>query len=130
MPSRNKSRRIFHARIGFGVWAAAIVAATVPWHDFVGHTHWQKVQWIPFVSPPVRLVDIVVNLLLYAPLGYEFIRASASRSRRWHALTLAASLSLAIETSQLYSHSRFPSLQDVVCNVAGAWLGAIWAGRQ
>src|SRR6266545_7808520 len=36
------------ARIGFGVWSVVIVAATIPWTDLVGHTHWQKVQWIPF----------------------------------------------------------------------------------
>lgn len=130
MPDRNKAGRIFRARLGLGVWLAAIAAATVPWTDFVGHTHWQKVQWMPFVSPPVRLVDILVNFLLYVPLGYGVIRASTFRGRSWHAAAMAASLSLAIESSQLYSHSRFPSLQDVLCNVAGAWLGATWAGRQ
>ncbi|MCU1384004.1 MAG: hypothetical protein JWL71_2701 [Acidobacteria bacterium] len=110
-----------------GVWTLAIVAATVPWTDFVGHTHWQKVQWIPFVSPPVKLLDTVVNILLYIPFGYGFIRASASRRRPWQGAAIAAALSFAAEASQLYSHSRFPSLQDVVCNVSGAWLGAWWA---
>lgn len=130
MPGPNRAGATLHARIAFGLWLAAIVAATVPWTDFVGHAHWQKVQWIPFVSPPVSLVDIVVNILLYVPFGYGCIRASAFRGRAWHAVAMAALLSLAIESSQLYSHSRFPSLQDIVCNVAGAWLGAIWAGRQ
>jgi glycopeptide antibiotics resistance protein len=121
-------RNTFLARIGFGVWSALIVAATVPW-DFVGHTHWQKVQWIPFRSPPVKLFDIVGNIALYLPFGYTMVRASAGRARVWHAVGLAAVLSLTLEWSQLYSHSRFPSVQDVVCNVSGAWVGAWLATR-
>ena len=71
MPCRNSGGRVFRARIVFGVWTAVIVAATVPWTDLVGHTHWGKVQWIPFVSPPVKLLDVVGNILLYAPFGYQ-----------------------------------------------------------
>ncbi len=112
------------------MWSAVIVAATVPWTDFVGHTHWQKVQWIPFRSPPVRLLDVVVNIVLYLPFGYQLVRASASRARVWHAVALAGALSLTVEWSQLYSHSRFPSLQDVVCNILGSWIGAWWATRR
>jgi glycopeptide antibiotics resistance protein len=112
------------ARIGFGVWSAVIVAATVPWTDFVGHTHWQNVQWIPFRSPPVKLIDVAVNIAFYAPFGYQFARGFAPRARVLHAIVLAGALSLVLEWSQLYSHSRFPSTQDVVCNVMGAWLGA------
>ena len=90
----------------------------------VGHTHWQKVQWIPFVSPPVKLIDIVVNVWLYVPFGYTLARASRTRGRAWHAVALAAVLSIGVEWSQLYSHSRFPSVQDVLCDVLGAWAGA------
>jgi hypothetical protein len=46
-----------------------IALVVVPWGDFQGHTHWAKVGWIPFVSPPVRLRDMVANLLLFAPFG-------------------------------------------------------------
>ncbi len=118
------------APVACGVWSAVIVAATVPWTDFVGHTHWQKVQWVPFRSPPVRVIDVIVNILLYLPLGYTLLRASAPRARVWHAVAVASVLSLAAEWSQLYSHSRFPSLQDVVCNVFGAWVGARLAIRR
>lgn len=123
---RHSSR--FPARVGFGVWSAIIVAATVPWTDLVGHTHWQKVQWIPFRSPPVEPLDIVVNIVMYVPFGHQFVRASAPRARVWHAVALAGALSLILEWSQLYSHSRFPSLQDVACNILGAWIGA-WLQR-
>jgi glycopeptide antibiotics resistance protein len=125
----NSHQAVVRARIAFGVWTAIILAVTVPWTDLVGHTHWGKVQWIPFVTPPVKLLDIVVNLLLYVPFGYGLIRASPPRVRGWHVVAIAGSLSLAVEWSQLYSHSRFPSTQDLLCNVSGAWAGAAWAGR-
>ena len=62
------------AAIAFGIWSAVILAVTVPWTDFVGHTHWGKVQWIPFVSPPVKPLDIAGNVLLYLPFGYCWTR--------------------------------------------------------
>jgi len=124
------SRRILRARLAFGAWSVVIAAATVPWTSFVGHTHWQKVQWVPFISPPVKALDILGNILLYVPFGYQLIRASPPRVRGWHAAALAGSLSLAVEWSQVYSHSRFPSMQDLLCNVSGAWLGAAWANRR
>lgn len=131
MPHRNSTSSVSggrfsgaQARIGFGVWSALIVAATVPWTDLLGHSHWQKVQWIPFHSQPVKFFDVVVNMALYFPFGYQLLRAFPSRARVWHAVALATALSLTIEWSQLYSHSRFPSVQDVVCNIGGSWIGA------
>jgi len=118
------------AWIAFGIWSAVIVAATVPTTDFVSHTHWQKVQWIPFISPPVKLVDVVVNIGLYLPFGYTLARASGPRFRAWRAVALAGVLSVTLEWSQLYSHSRFPSLQDVLCDVSGAWIGTWLASRR
>jgi glycopeptide antibiotics resistance protein len=107
-----------------------IVLAVVPWGDFQGHTHWAKVGWIPFVSPPVRLRDIVANLLLFMPFGAAV--AVNVRSRRIAiAAVSAATLSFAGETLQLYSHQRFPSATDLVMNTAGAVLAACivaWRG--
>jgi glycopeptide antibiotics resistance protein len=122
--------RASRAWAAFAVWSAVILGVTVPWTDTVGHTHWQKVQWIPFVSPPVKLIDIVVNVGLYFPFGYALARASRTRGRTWHAVALAAVLSIGVEWSQLYSHSRFPSVQDVLCDVLGAWAGARSATRK
>lgn len=88
-----------------------------------------KVQWIPFSSPPVKPIDIIANVLLYLPFGSLVVARSANRRRRWIAVGLAAALSLATEWTQVYSHSRFPSVQDALCNVLGAWAGAWWAER-
>ena len=92
------------------------------------HSHWSRVQWIPFVTPPIKLIDIVVNILLYMPFGYWFVRAGG-RQRTGLAAVCAAALSLVTEWTQLYSHSRFPSLTDVTNNIIGSALGA-WIAKQ
>lgn len=101
-----------------------IVAAVIPWGDFQGHTHWGKVGWIPFVSPPVRLSDIVANILLFFPFGAAV--ALNVRGSRCVAVATAsgALLSFLGEWAQLYSHTRFPSATDLVTNTVGAALGA------
>jgi glycopeptide antibiotics resistance protein len=104
------------------LWTAVILLAVVPWTSYQDHSHWARVQWIPFVTPPIKLRDLVANVLLYVPFGYWSMRLGA-RPRAWRGLVLAAVLSLGTEFTQVYSHGRFPSLTDVVCNVTGAWLG-------
>jgi glycopeptide antibiotics resistance protein len=105
--------------------ASALVAllVIVPWGDFHGHTHWDEVGWIPFVSWPVRNRDIVVNLLLCAPLGIA--SALYFRSRVLAAAVIAFVVSLFGESLQVFSHSRFPSATDLLCNVAGAIAAAL-----
>lgn len=117
-----------------GVMAAALFALVVitPWGDFQGHTHWDEVGWIPFMSPPVRVRDIVLNLLLFAPLGL----ASALQLRFpvIAAALIAFVVSLFGEWLQVYSHSRFPSATDLVCNICGAvltsWLVGSYGRRR
>jgi len=90
----------------------------------VGHSHWSKVAWIPFDPRPARIrpFDVAGNLLLCAPLG---VVAGLSFTRGpLIAGALALALSLFVETMQLYTHSRFPSATDVVCNVTGAVVAA------
>ena len=103
-----------------------IVLVVFPWGDFQGHTHWQKVGWIPFVSPPVRLSDIVANTLLFMPFGAAVMVNSTRRGKTMLAVAVlaGAALSFAGEATQLYSHARFPSATDLVCNTFGAFLGA------
>jgi glycopeptide antibiotics resistance protein len=107
------------------LWTGLIVLVVFPWFHYQNHTHWQRVAWIPFVSPPIKIRDIVVNLLLYAPWGYFGARAMRSR-QVWVVVALAAMLSLVTEWSQLYSHGRFPSATDLTCNILGACAGAMY----
>ncbi len=107
---------------------ALIVLAVFPWGDFQGHTHWAKVGWIPFVSRPVRLSDIVANVLLFMPFG-----AAVALNTRRSAVAMAtiggAALSFLGETTQLYSHARFPSATDLVTNTVGAAIAALLVSR-
>jgi glycopeptide antibiotics resistance protein len=121
------------------ILAALLVAAVVvPWTSFESDTrgHWVKVQWLPFVSRPspasgvldeLRYVaEMVANVALYVPLGAAAYRLCGG----WRTLILAAVLSAVTEYTQLYSHTRIPSTTDLVCNLAGAWMGVRLARRQ
>ena len=101
-----------------------ILAADVPWAAWQDHAHWERVGWIPFVSPPVRPIDIALNLTLFVPFGF-FARKSTSRT--WLVVAAGAALALACETLQVYSHGRFPSATDFVCNIVGTAAGAYLA---
>lgn len=97
---------------------ALILVAGYPWGDHVGHAHWTRVGWVPFLSGPIRPSDLAGNLLLGVPFGI-FAGLGLERSPL---IAGAATLILAVfvEAVQVYSHSRFPSATDVVCIVTGA----------
>ena len=105
-------------------------AALWPWGDFQGHTHWTNVGWIPFVSPPVRLRDIIGNVLLFMPMGAAVAVNCRPGRRLRYAVIGGLAVSFLGEWSQLYSHGRFPSATDLVCNGAGAYLGAALIQRR
>ena len=74
-------------------------------------------------------LDVVANVLLFAPLGFLFqqMRRSARPDRRApvvHALLLGAAASAAVEALQLLVPGRYTSPWDVLTNAAGAALGA------
>ena len=58
----------------FLVWILVILLAVVPWIQCQNHAHWARVGWIPSVSGPVLLGDILQNTLLYLPFGYLHAR--------------------------------------------------------
>jgi glycopeptide antibiotics resistance protein len=117
------------ARAGLVLSLAAALAVDYPWANWVGHTHWGRVGWIPFYSWPVSIKDIVQNVILFLPAGYFAGIAFGNRARAWAPL-LVLPVSLLGEWSQLYSHNRFPSATDVVCNVVGGFVGAWSAGNR
>jgi glycopeptide antibiotics resistance protein len=120
------SRRV---RIAFAIWTGVICFIVVPWYRFQSHVHLELVQWVPFITPPVRLRDIVLNTFLYVPFGYLHVRRS-SRLSISRTVAFAVALSVVTECAQLFSHGRFPSTTDLVCNVLGAYLGARWAASR
>ena len=51
--------------------ALIVAATTMPWSIYyVGHSHWARVEWVPF-SRRVRPVDFLLNILLFLPFGYS-----------------------------------------------------------
>ena len=111
-----------------------ILAATLlPWSNFVGHSHWNQVQWAPFDSQSFDWFDFAANVALFVPFGHFAGSLAFALGRKNSVLLVlfaAALLSLCVELMQIYSHSRFPSASDVSCNVLGAALGALLAARQ
>lgn len=115
-------------RLALALAVALPVLAIPPWLDLQDHAHWANVAWVPFVSPPVRLGDVLRNVLLFAPLGAA-VAANLRSSAVSKATALALLVSVSGEFSQLYSHTRFPSTTDVAVNVTAA-AAAAWAVRR
>ena len=120
------------------IWATVIVMAGVwPFDNFVGHAHWQYIKWFPTVEDLASWkylldigTDIVANTALYFPLGYLLTRLQNNRTLPYQLLCAAAlggALSVSIEYYQVYCHNRFPSIFDVITNVAGSLFGARFA---
>ena len=103
-----------------------IVVVVVPWWSFQNHSHWARIRWMPFISPPVRPGDIMGNVLLYVPFGY-FAYSNSRHRGRLAGVGGAALLSCMTEFTQVFSHGRFPSVQDVLMNVVGGAIGVALA---
>ena len=66
----------------------------------------------------VGVVDLLVNIGLYVPLGIALRRRGALS-----AMAFAAALSLVVEVIQLFYPDRYTAGSDVIANVGGAFLG-------
>lgn len=79
----------------------------------------------------LSLPDVVVNSLIYLPLGAG-IRLATARWRLVVSVLLATliggALSLSIETFQSHLPQRVPSLSDFILNTSGSLLGALLVG--
>jgi len=66
----------------------------------------------------VGIVDLLVNIGLYVPLGVALRRRGALS-----AVAFAAALSLVVEVIQLVYPDRYTAASDVIANVGGAFFG-------
>ena len=123
-PRNDRGRQT--AWLGLIAASALLIAVVVPW-DLQSHNHWRRVRWLPFISGSLSLHDVMGNMLLTAPIGG--FAARVSRRPVLSAGILTLTLSLAGEWTQTYSHSRFPSATDVMCNVVGAVVAAFVVRR-
>jgi VanZ family protein len=96
--------------------------------DFNLEQRRSSLEWRSVVTPGDS-VDVIVNLVLYFPLG--ILWANSIPGRRWIAivvLTLSgALLSLAVEYAQLFLTTRNGSYRDLFFNTAGVFAGACLA---
>jgi hypothetical protein len=78
---------------------------------------------------PLNAEDALRNVAMYRPLGCLLGLMAHRRNRcTFGALVLTvAGVSLAFETAQLLIPSRFPSIDDLICNTAGGAVG-VWLG--
>jgi glycopeptide antibiotics resistance protein len=117
------------SRVRLVVWTAIVVAGVVPWGSWAGHPHVDRIEWVPF-STFVRPRDIVLNVLLYIPVG-AFMPAARRFRGGWQFIAAAVlygfTLSLVTEATQVFSHRRYPGMTDIVTNTAGAAIGALLA---
>lgn len=96
---------------------------------------WRSIGVSPFaylLEPAGRhwlFSDLVINMLMYAPLAMLLTLTRFARRRPLAALLLAVlaagSLSLLLEALQTYLPSRVPSRLDVALNTAGGLLGGL-----
>src|SRR5262245_50357407 len=130
--------QIKQTRIVLLIWTAVIVMVGMwPMANFVGHSHWEYIKWIPnaedLKSPKYLLdifTDIIGNTVLFFPFGYLLGHLLCKRTpsvQLIFAAALASALSVSIEYYQVYCHYRFPGIIDVVCNVSGSLIGARFA---
>ena len=82
-------------------------------------------QWSQRWTPS----DAAFNLLAYAPLGLALViagpRDSSRKQKMGAALAVAAALSLAMETAQMWLPTRYASVYDTLANLCGSALGAL-----
>lgn len=67
--------------------------------------------------------SLILNVLLFVPLGYLLPLNSGRYRRWWKVLLTGMAFSLCIETMQYLSHLGWFDISDPVYNGLGAWVG-------
>src|SRR5262245_26836190 len=68
--------------------------------------------------------DVLANIVAFVPFGLAFAAGPLTRRPRFAATVYCTVLALCIEGLQLFVPQRFSQISDVICNGAGAWIGA------
>lgn len=123
------------ARIFFIVVCLIIYGSLYPWQFQTTHFAASPLTILLHSWPPsfnrYVLRDTAVNVILYAPLGIFGYLLFLPRLQKAGAvaavLVSAAVLSTAVELVQFYEPSRYSSIFDIACNLAGAVAGLVGA---
>lgn len=127
LPPHNQGH--LRTRLALAGWITVILAVGIlPLRNFVGHSHWDHIQWtIPAAHwhSSGLYFDVLANIILFFPLGLLLTRVRSTYSARRILLILGGGLLLAIgiEGYQVFCHNRHPSPYDVLSNLSGTALG-------
>jgi VanZ family protein len=122
------------ARILFGVYVLLVAYASLyPLSGWRGHGlspfAYLASAWPRYVTS----FDVAANIVAYVPYGFLCVAAVHPRLHGLAAFAVAGAsglvLSLALEAAQSFLPARVPTNVDVLCNLAGAALGAALAAR-
>jgi VanZ family protein len=98
----------------------------------------KRVLELPWGPNPIGmsdLDDIAINILGFMPFGfivYRHRRLAKPNGRAWNvvwAVCVGATISLAIELTQVWLPNRTSSATDLFCNTLGTFLGALVARK-
>jgi glycopeptide antibiotics resistance protein len=92
---------------------------------------WERSEWIPFLDSDgglLSLADAVGNILLFVPFGFflqhwRLVRRTGDNVSARPSLLAALFCSAAIEILQLALDRRITSVNDVITNFTGAYIG-------
>ncbi len=105
-------------------WLAGWAVFGLPWFGVTRHPRTDRLNLVPFRNHTYRRRDLALNFLYYIPLGL----ISVDLGRGMLAILIVAlALSCVTELLQIFSVDRYPSVTDIVLNVAGAAAGGLAA---
>src|SRR5687767_1489999 len=107
------------------LWLMGWAFFSLPLTGFRVGPRFRHVNLIPFHR--VRPLDAARNFAYYVPAGIIGIELGLPLGPT---VAIAAGLSAAAETAQIFSRNRFPSATDLVLNTAGAAVGALYWRRR
>jgi hypothetical protein len=95
---------------------------------------WLATMWYRYKLDTPAIIEIVLNIVGFAPLGIVLFPLLAGTNRRRlvvcvFVIGICLSLSLFIETGQAWLPSRNSSAFDVILNTLGGAIGALSGGR-
>ena len=108
-------------------WVLVIFIGSGPWFGVLREPQWDHVTWIPFTSRNDKPSDMIINALMFLPLGWTFKARRRGLAGTATVLLMALAVSISAESMQLYCARRDPSATDVATNTIGTLLGAAGA---
>lgn len=104
-------------------WVGLVLVLSAPWIGFTPDAQWDRLNLVPFADPKDKPKDLILNVGLFVPFGFSFLKNQRGRRRLLATVLAAAAVSVCAEAPQLFSTLRHPSTTDVLAAMAGAFGG-------